>query len=142
MSLAATQRRSENIKDLKMMENEISELILDCCFIIHRGLGPGLLESVYEEILAYELSEKDLRFERQKAIPLKYGQHTFNVGFRLDFFIENKVILELKSVESIQPIHKKQLLTYLKITNCKLGFLINFNSTLMKNGIIRIVNNL
>jgi GxxExxY protein len=124
-----------------MNENEISELILDCCFDIHRNIGPGLFESVYEQILSYELSEKNLRFERQKAIPLNYGKITFNVGFRLDFYVENKVILELKSVESILPIHEKQLLTYLKITNCKLGFLVNFNSTLMKNGIIRIVNN-
>jgi GxxExxY protein len=140
--LATTLRRNENINDFIMNENEISEVILDCCFEIHRNLGAGLFESVYEEILAYELSEKNLRFERQKAIPLKYGKITFNVGFRIDFFVENKVILELKSVESILPIHKKQLLTYLKITNCKLGFVINFNSTLMKNGIIRIVNNL
>lgn len=117
-------------------------MVLDCCFNIHRNLGPGLFESVYEEILSYELSKKNLNFDRQKAIPLKYGQITFNVGFRIDFYVEHKVILELKSVESILPIHKKQLLTYLKITNCKLGFVINFNSTLMKNGIIRIVNNL
>jgi GxxExxY protein len=125
-----------------MNENEISEVILDCCFKIHRTLGPGLFESVYEQILAYELSAKNLNFERQKAIPLKYGEITFEIGFRIDFFIENIVILELKSVESILPIHKKQLLTYLKITKCKLGFVINFNSTLLKNGIIRIVNNL
>ena len=88
------------------------------------------------------MSKKNLNFERQKAISLKYGEITFDVVFRIDFFVENKVILELKSVESILPVHKKQLLTYLKITNCKLGFLINFNSTLMKDGIIRIVNNL
>jgi GxxExxY protein len=125
-----------------MHENEIADLILDCCFEIHRNLGAGLFESVYEEILAYKLTKKDLRFERQKPIPIIYGHLKFNVGFRLDFFVEKKVILELKSVESILPIHKKQLITYLKITSCKLGFLINFNSTLMKNGIIRIVNNL
>jgi GxxExxY protein len=125
-----------------MNENEISELILDCCFQIHRTLGPGLFESVYEEILAYELSSKNLKFERQKAIPLNYGEIKFNVGFRLDFLIEKLVILELKSVESILPVHKKQLLTYLKITKCRLGFIINFNSELLKNGIIRIVNNL
>ena len=125
-----------------MNENELSEVILDCCFKIHRHFGPGLFESVYEEILAYEMSEKNLRFARQKAIPLTYGKIAFNVGFTIDFFVENKVILKLKSVESILSIHKKQLLTYLKITNCKLGILINFNSTLMKNGIIRIVNNL
>jgi GxxExxY protein len=125
-----------------MNENDLSELILDCCFKIHRNLGPGLFESVYEQILAYELSAKDLKFERQKAIPLKYGKITFEIGFRIDFFVEKLVIIELKSVESILPLHKKQLLTYLKITNCKLGFIVNFNSTLLKNGIIRIVNNL
>ena len=97
---------------------------------------------MYEQILADELSKKYLKFERQKAIPLNYGDIKFNVGFRLDFLIENLVIVELKSVESIFPLHKKQLLTYLKITNCKLGFIVNFNSALLKNGIIRIVNNL
>ena len=125
-----------------MNENKVSEIVLDCCFTIHRNLGPGLYESVYEEILAYELSVKNLKFVRQKAIPLTYGNIAFCAGFRLDFLVENIVILELKSVESILPLHKKQLLTYLKIANCKLGFIINFNSTLLKNGIIRIVNNL
>jgi len=125
-----------------MNENELSKLIFDCCFKIHRNLGAGLFESVYEEILAYELSKKNLNFESQKAISLKYGDITFNIGFRIDFLVENKVILELKSVESILPVHKKQLLTYIKITNCKLGLLINFNSPLMKDGIIRIVNRL
>ena len=125
-----------------MNENEVSEMVLDCCFNIHRILGPGLFESVYEQILAYELALKNIKFERQKAIPLKYGEITFEIGFRIDFFVENLVILELKSVESILPLHKKQLLTYLKITKCKLGFLLNFNSTLLKDGIIRIVNNL
>ena len=125
-----------------MNENDLSKVILDCCFKIHRNLGPGLFESVYEQILAYELSVKNLNFERQKAIPLKYGEIMFEIGFRIDFFVENLVILELKSVESILPVHKKQLLTYLKITKCRLGFIINFNSELLKNGIIRIVNNL
>jgi len=91
-------------------------VILDCCFKIHRNLGPGLFESVYEEILAYELSAKKLNFIRQKPIPLKYGEIMFEIGFRIDFFVENLVILELKSVESILPLHKKLLHTYLKIT--------------------------
>lgn len=125
-----------------MNENEVAKIVLDCCFKIHRNLGPGLLESVYEEILSYELSSNKLKYERQKAIPLNYGDIKFNIGFRIDILVENLVILELKSVESIQPIHKKQLLTYLKITDCRLGLLINFNSALLKNGIIRIVNNL
>jgi GxxExxY protein len=125
-----------------MNENEVSKIVLDCCFNIHRNLGPGLYESVYEQILAYELYAKDLNFERQKAIPLKYGEITFEIGFRIDFFVEKLVIIELKSVETILSLHKKQLLTYLKITNCKLGFIINFNSPLLKDGIISIVNNL
>ena len=125
-----------------MNENQISEVVLDCCFKIHRNLGPGLFESVYEEILAYELSAKKLNFVRQKPIPLTYGDIKFNIGFRIDFLVENMVILELKSVEFILPVHKKQLLTYLKITNCRLGFILNFNSELLKNGIIRFVNNL
>jgi len=125
-----------------MNENELSGVILDCCFKIHRVLGPGLLESVYERILAYEFSSKKIKYMRQKAIPLTYGEITLDVGFRIDFIIEDLVLLELKSVESILPIHKKQLLTYLKITDCKLGFLINFNSNLLKDGIVRIVNHL
>jgi GxxExxY protein len=125
-----------------MNENEVSKMVLDCCFNIHRNLGPGLFESVYEQILAYELSKKELKFKRQNAIPLNYGDIKFNVGFRLDYLIENLVIVELKSVESILPLHKKQLLTYLKITRHKLGLLINFNSILLRDGIIRIVNNL
>jgi GxxExxY protein len=100
------------------------------------------LESVYEEIIAHELSKKGLVFEKQKAIPIKYGNIKFDVGFRSDFIVEKKIIIELKSVERILPVHKKQLLTYLKVTNLKLGLLINFNSDLIKNGIIRVVNNL
>jgi GxxExxY protein len=125
-----------------MKENEISAIIIDCCYKIHQRLGPGLLESVYEEIIAHELSKKGLVFEKQKAIPIKYGNIKFDVGFRSDFIVEKKIIIELKSVERILPVHKKQLLTYLKVTNLKLGLLINFNSDLIKNGIIRVVNNL
>jgi GxxExxY protein len=125
-----------------MNENKVSEIVLVCCFTIHRNLGPGLYESVYEEILVYELSVKNLKFTRQKVISLKYGDITLESAFRADFIVEKKVIIELKSVESILPLHKKQLLTYLKITDCKLGFIINFNSTLLKDGIIRIVNKL
>ena len=125
-----------------MLENEISDRILDCCFKVHRNLGPGLFESVYEEILAFEMSAIHLNFERQKAISLKYGEIKLDVAFRADFIVENKVIIELKSVETILPVHKKQLLTYLKIAKCKLGLVINFNTELMKDGITRIVNNL
>jgi GxxExxY protein len=139
VSLAKPQSREGKIT---MKENEISAIVIDCCYKIHQKLGPGLLESVYEEIFAYELTIKGLAFEKQKVIPLKYGDIKFDIGFRSDFIVEKKVIIELKSVESILPVHKKQLLTYLKVTKLKLGLLINFNSALIKSGIIRVVNNL
>lgn len=125
-----------------MTENEISRIIVNLCYTIHVKLGPGLLESVYEEILYYELINKGLEVERQKSIPLNWDNINLEVGFRTDLIVENKVIIELKSVESISPVYPKQLLTYLKITKLKLGLLINFNESLIKNGITRIVNNL
>lgn len=125
-----------------MTENEIAKIIVDRCFQIHKQYGPGLLESAYEKILAHELYKSSLNFEKQKSIPIKHDNITLESGFRADFIVENKVILELKSVEELSPLHKKQLLTYLKITNLKLGLLINFNSELIKRGITRIVNNL
>jgi GxxExxY protein len=125
-----------------MIENEVSDRILGCCFKVHRNLGPGLFESVYEEILAFEMSENHLIFERQKVISLKYGEITLESAFRADFIVEKKVIIELKSVEKILPVHKKQLLTYLKITRCKLGLVLNFNTELLKDGIHRVVNKL
>ena len=125
-----------------MQENDISDRVLDCCFTVHKNLGPGLFESVYEEILAFEMSDIHLNFERQKAISLNYGDIKLDVAFRADFIVEKKVIVELKSVEKILPVHKKQLLTYLKITYCKLGLLINFNTELLRNGIHRVVNKL
>ncbi len=105
-------------------------------------MGPGLLESVYEEIMYYELTKKDLYVERQKVIPVIWNELKMEVGFRADLIVENKVIIEIKSVESIAPVHSKQLLTYLRLTGLKLGLLINFNDLLIKNGINRIVNNL
>ncbi len=125
-----------------MHENEVSEIILDCCFRIHRNLGPGLLESVYEQILTYEICLQKLVVDKQKAIALTYGDITLKTGFRADLIVEKKVIVEIKSIETILPVHSKQLLTYLKISKLKLGLLINFNSRLLKDGIIRIVNNL
>ena len=115
---------------------------MDCCFKIHTTLGPGLLESVYEEILAYELQNKNLNIHRQKGIAVVYNDIKMDLGFRADIIVENKVIIEIKSVEAISPVHQKQLLTYLKITDIKLGLLINFNEALIKDGIQRIVNNL
>jgi GxxExxY protein len=125
-----------------MTENEISKIVVDKCHQIHVALGPGLLESVYEEILFFELNKENLKVERQKALPVIWKNKKMNLGFRADLIVENKVILELKSVEKIARVHPKQLLTYLKVTNLKLGLLINFNEVLIKNGITRIVNNL
>ncbi len=125
-----------------MTENELSKIIVNACYNIHVELGPGLLESVYEEILYYELINQGLKVERQKAIPLIWKDVKMKIGFRADLIVENKVLVELKSVETIVPVHPKQLLTYLKITKLKLGLLINFNEKLIKDGITRIVNNL
>ncbi len=125
-----------------MTENELSKIIVDCCYKIHVTLGPGLLESVYEEILAYELKKHDLKYFRQIGIPVIYEDVKMDIGFRADIIVEKKVIIELKSVEYILPVHKKQLLTYLKLSKLKLGLLVNFNVPLIKDGITRIVNNL
>lgn len=125
-----------------MTENEISKIIVDKCYNIHVALGPGLLESVYEEILYFELFNENLKVERQKALPVIWKNKKMDLGFRADLIVEGKVIIELKSVEKIAPVHPKQLLTYLKVTDLKLGLLINFNEVLIKNGITRVVNNL
>jgi len=125
-----------------MTENELSKIIVNSCYQMHTTLGPGLLESVYEEILYSELKDQGLKVERQKAIPVIWKENKMNLGFRADLIVNNKVIIELKSVEQLAPVHPKQLLTYLKITGLKLGLLINFNEALINNGITRIVNNL
>lgn len=125
-----------------MHENEIASIVVDTCFKIHSELGPGLFESVYEEIIYYELREAGLRVEKQKSIPVFWKELKMDVGFRADLVIEEKVILEIKSIETIASVHKKQLLTYLKVTGLKLGLLINFNEALIKTGITRIVNKL
>jgi len=125
-----------------MTENEIATIIVDTAYNIHVGLGPGLLESVYEEIFYYELVIQGLKVERQKPIPVIWGELRMDIGFRADLIVEEKVIVELKSVEKLASVHPKQLLTYLKITGLKLGLLINFNEKLIKDGITRIVNNL
>ena len=125
-----------------MTENELSKIIVNVAYQIHTQLGPGLLESVYEEIMHHELIKHKLKVERQKPIPVIWNEIKMEIGFRSDLVVENKVIIELKSVENIAAVHPKQLFTYLKLTNCKLGLLINFNEPLIKNGITRIVNNL
>ena len=125
-----------------MNENELSRIIVDRCLKIHRTLGPGLLESVYERILLYEMTNSNIKCKRQVAIPVFYESINMDIGFKADLIMEDKVIVELKSVQNILPVHKKQLLTYLKLTGMKLGLLINFNVELIKNGITRVVNHL
>jgi GxxExxY protein len=125
-----------------MTENELSKIVFDCALKVHQTLGPGLLESAYEECLFYELKKTGLDMQKQKPLPLIYEEVKLDVGYRLDIIIENKLILEIKSVDTLNDIHFAQLLTYLKLTNCKLGLLINFNVVLVKNGIKRVVNNL
>jgi GxxExxY protein len=125
-----------------MIENQISQTILDCSFNIHSKLGPGLFESVYEEVLSYELEKEGLEVKRQPIIAVNWDNHQMDLGFKADLIVEDKVIVELKSVESLQSVHKKQLLTYLKLSGIKLGLLMNFNENMLKDGIKRIVNGL
>lgn len=125
-----------------MTENEISKQVVDAAFKIHTRLGPGLLESVYEAVLTYELRKRGLCVERQKAIPVVYEEVRLDEGFRADLVVEGKVIIELKSVEAVARVHKKQVLTYLRLSNLRLGLLINFGEELIKNGITRVVNGL
>lgn len=123
-----------------MNENEIGTIIIETAITIHKGLGPGLLESVYETILAKKLTDKGLNVNRQVAIPIKFEGIQFDEGFRANIIANDKVVIEIKSVEKLINVHKKQLLTYLKLSNLKLGYLINFNEELLKNGISRIIN--
>ena len=125
-----------------MTENEIASGIMDSAFLIHRELGPGLLESVYEIVLERHLTDKGLAVERQVPVPIRFQNIVFDEGFRADLFVEQKVIIELKSVERLQPVHSKQLLTYLRLTGCRLGLLINFGENLMKDGFKRVANGL
>ena len=125
-----------------MNENEIGSIIVDTAVYLHKKLGPGLLESVYEIILMKSLTKKGLHVQRQVSIPIEFEGEYFDEGFRADLFVEGKVIIELKSTERITPAHKKQLLTYLKMTNTHLGYILNFGMELMKDGIDRIVNGL
>ncbi|MDG1040653.1 MAG: GxxExxY protein [Polaribacter sp.] len=125
-----------------MTENEISKIIVDCALKVHRSLGPGLLESAYEACLFYELQKRNLKVEKQKPLPLIYEEVQLSTGYRLDLLVENKVIVELKAVENLTDVHLAQVLTYLKLSDCKLGLLINFNVALIKYGIKRVVNNL
>ncbi len=128
--------------DNNMLENQISGVLVDVFYKVHKELGPGLLESVYESAICHEVRKRGLSFTRQEPIEVFFDGESMEHGFRADVIVDNKVIIEIKSVEILAPVHHKQLLTYLKLTKLKLGLLINFNVDLMKNGLVRIVNNL
>ena len=123
-----------------MNENDISKIVFESALKVHRILGPGLLESAYEECMFYELKKYDLKVEKQKKLPLVYEEVKLDAGYRIDIIVEDKFIVEIKSVESLNDVHLAQLLTYLKLSNCKLGLLINFNVNLLKNGVKRVIN--
>jgi GxxExxY protein len=125
-----------------MRENQLSKEIIGAAIEVHRELGPGLLESAYEECLAYELSLRGILFERQKEIPLIYKGVHVDCGFRADLLVDGLVVVELKAVKTLAPIHQAQLLTYLKLTGCKLGLLLNFNELKLRDGIKRMALNL
>ncbi len=125
-----------------MNENEIGKEVVDAAVKIHSALGPGLLESVYETVLAKELEQRGMSVCRQVSVPIEYQGIVFDEGFRADLIVENKIILELKSVEQLNKVHHKQLLTYLKLKQLKLGYLLNFGAPLMKEGIKRMINGL
>jgi GxxExxY protein len=125
-----------------MTENELSEKIIGCAIQVHKSLGPGLLESAYLECLYYELKMSGLKVEKQKPLPLIYKEIRLDAGYRLDLLVEDKVVIELKSVEAINDIHIAQVITYLKLSGCKLGLLMNFNVLRLVDGLKRLVNNL
>ena len=123
-----------------MKENDIGTIIVDCAVELHRNLGPGLLETVYEVTLARALERRGLAFQRQVSVPIEYQGETFSEGFRADLIVGELVIVELKSIERVTPAHKKKLLTYLRLTGLKLGYLLNFGEALMRDGITRTIN--
>ena len=123
-----------------MTENELARIVFDCGLKVHRILGPGLLESAYEECLYYELIKRGLLVEKQLALPLVYEEVKLEIGYRIDLRVEKKLIIEIKAVEELDDIHLAQVITYLKLSNCKLGLLINFNSLLFKDGVKRVIN--
>ena len=123
-----------------LYDSDLTDIVIGCAIEVHRALGPGLLESAYEECLCYELADRDVTFERQKNVPLQYKDVRLEVGYRLDLFIENRLVVELKCIEKILPIHEAQLMTYLRLTKVKTGLIINFLTPVLKDGIRRIVN--
>jgi len=130
------------LRETIMTENEVAKVIVDCAYKVHTTLGPGLLDSVYEAALAYELGKRGLRAERQKPLPVVYENIRLEEGYRADLVVSDLVIVELKSVEEIALVHKKQLLTYLRLADKRLGLLINFGTARIRDGISRIVNGL
>ena len=120
--------------------NKITENIIGSAIAVHKSLGPGLLESAYEACLAFELADRGLSVERQKALPIMYRDVKLDCGYRLDLLVEEKIIVELKAIDRLLPIHSAQLLSYLKLSGCKVGLLINFNVKILKNGLRRIIN--
>ncbi len=125
-----------------MTEDEVGRQVVDAAVQVHREVGPGLLETVYEVVLAHDLRRRGLQVERQVPIPVRYQGHRFDEGFRADLLVEDKVIVELKCVEKLNNAHRKQLLTYLRLADRRLGYLLNFGEALMKDGITRTVNQL
>jgi len=123
-----------------MTENELAKIVFDAGLKVHKALGPGLLESAYEECLYYELEKQGLCVEKQKGLPLEYEKVRLETGYRIDMLVEKKLVIELKSVDSLTDIHLAQVLTYLKLSQCKLGLLINFNVILFKDGVKRVIN--
>ena len=123
-----------------MEEDELSMMILEAAFQVHSRLGPGLLESVYQRVLAYELKKRGLSVEAQRSVPIYYDRLRFEAGYRADLIVEKKVLLELKSIEILLPVHAKQVLTYIRLANLRVGLLINFGETRLKNSIKRLVN--
>lgn len=124
-----------------MEENQITEIVIGCAIKVHKSLGPGLLESAYEECLFYELSKTKLQVEKQKPLPLIYEEVKLECGYRTDIIVESKVVIEIKAVEALNDIHLAQVLTYLKLSKCKVGLLINFNVLKLTDGLRRVVNN-
>jgi GxxExxY protein len=125
-----------------MAENELAKTVVDVAFHIHTALGPGLLESVYQKVLAYELRKRGLQVEEEVSLPVIWDEVKMDVGFRVDLFVNRRLIVELKSIEKVARVHKKTLLTYLRLSDCRLGLLLNFGEELMKTGISRVVNGL
>ena len=125
---------------MNLNENELSKFVFEAGLKVHRALGAGLLESAYQECLYYELQKLGLMVEKQKALPLVYEEVKLDAGYRIDLLVENKLVVEIKSVEALNDLHLAQILTYLKLSNCKLGLLMNFNTVLFKNGVKRVIN--